>query len=117
MKEEKLGWQKAEPVENFYAKYDPNKNPPNHEATIPNQIEKEVKAFSSALCVTNEDNQNLTPSNKELLRWHFRLVHICFQHVQWLIRTGRLKVQRNSKAVANCEGTKCAACKFVKGHR
>ena len=54
MKEEKLGWQKAEPVENFYAKYDPNKTPPNHEATIPNQIEKEVKAFSSDLCVTNE---------------------------------------------------------------
>ena len=37
--------------------------------------------------------------------------------MQWLISTGRLKVQGNSKAVANCERTKCAACEFEKGHR
>ena len=61
--------------------------------------------------------KNLTPSHKELLRWHFRLGHIGFQNVQWLILTGRLKAQRNSKAVANCERPKCAACDFGKGHR
>ena len=66
--------------------------------------------------VTNEDNQNITPSQKELLQWHFRLGHIWFQHVEWLIRTGRLKVQGNSKVVANCERPKCAACEFGKGH-
>ena len=68
--------------------------------------------MKNAVCVTNEANQNLTPSYKELLLWHFRQGHIGFQHVQWLIRTGRLKVQGNSKAVA-----KCAACEFGKGHR
>ena len=66
--------------------------------------------------VTDEANQNLTPSQKELLIQHFRLGHIGFQHFQWLIRTGRLKVQVNSKAVANCERPKCAACEFGKGH-
>ena len=70
--------------------------------------------MTSAVCVTNEDNQNFTPSQKELLRWHFRLVNIEFQHVQWLIRTGRLKLQGNSKAVVNCESPKCAACEFGK---
>ena len=30
---------------------------------------------------------------------------------------GRLQVQVNSKAVANCERTKCAACEFGKDHR
>ena len=35
--------------------------------------------------------------------------------MQWLIHTTRMKVQRNFKAVANCETTKCAACKFGKG--
>ena len=73
--------------------------------------------MKSDVCVTNEANQNLTPSHKELIRWYFRLGHIGFQHVQWLINTGRLKVQVNSKAVANCESPKCAACKSVKGHR
>ena len=72
--------------------------------------------MTNDVCVTNEANQNLTPSQKELLRWHFRLGHIGFQHVQWLIHTGRLKVQGNSKAVANCERPKCAACEFGNGH-
>ena len=64
--------------------------------------------------VTNEVNQNLTPSQKQLLRWNFRLGHIGSQHVQWLIQTFRLKVQGNSKAVANC--AKCSDCEFGKGH-
>ena len=70
----------------------------------------------SAVCVSNEANQNLTHSQKELFQWHFRLGHIGIQHVQWLIRTGILKVQENSKAVDNCERPKCAACEFGKGH-
>ena len=37
--------------------------------------------------------------------------------MQWLIRTWRLKVQGNSKAVTNCERPKYAACDFGKGHR
>ena len=48
-------------MEKVYIKYD-KKTLPTCEAIIPNQIEKEVKAFSRAICVTNEANQNLTPS-------------------------------------------------------
>ena len=83
MKEDKPSWQKAEPVERVYVKYDPKKNLTTHEATLPNQREKEAKALTNAVCVTNKANQNFTPSHKELLRWHFRLGHIGFQHVQW----------------------------------
>ena len=43
LKEEKPGWQKAEPVEEFYIKYYPNNNLPTHEAILPNQRYKEVK--------------------------------------------------------------------------
>ena len=116
LKEDKPGWKKAEPVERVYVKYDPMNNLPTHKYNLPNQIEKEVKALTSAVCVTNEANQNLTLSHKELPRWNFRLGHIGFQHVQCLICTGHLKVQGNSKAVANCERPKCAACEFGKGH-
>ena len=45
LKEDKPGWQKSEPVERVYVKYDPNNNLPNHEATLPNQREKEAKAL------------------------------------------------------------------------
>ena len=115
--------QNSEPVERFYLKYDPKNNLPTHEDTLPNQntlanqIDNEVKIFASAVYVNNEANQSLTPSYKELIRWHFKLGHIGFQHVQWLIRTGCLKVQGNSKAVANCERPKCALCEFGKGRR
>ena len=44
------------------------------------------------------------------------LVHIGFKHVQWLIHTGRLKAQVNSKAVTNCKIPQCAAREFGKGH-
>ena len=36
--------------------------------------------------------------------------------MQWLIHTGRLKVQGNSKGVANYESPKCADCEVGKGH-
>ena len=61
LKEDKTDWQKAETVERVYVKYDQKNNLPTHNATLPNQREKEVKALKSAVCVTNEANQNLTP--------------------------------------------------------
>ena len=61
MKEDKTGWQKVEPVDKVYVKYEPNNNLPTNEATLPNQIDKEVKALASYFCVTNEANQNPTP--------------------------------------------------------
>ena len=61
-KEDKSGWQKDEPAERIYVKYDPKKKLTNHEANIPNQRDKEVKELENVVCVTNEDNQNLTPS-------------------------------------------------------
>ena len=94
LKEYKPGCQKAKPVERFYVKYEPKKNLSNTKANLLNLREKEVMELTSAICVTNEDNQILTPSQKELLLWHFRLGHIGFQHVQRLIRTVRLKVAR-----------------------
>ena len=53
MKEDKPGWHKAGPIERVYVKYDPKKNLATHETTLPNEREKEVKAFTCADCVTN----------------------------------------------------------------
>ena len=67
MKEDKPGWQNDEPVERVYVNYDPKKPLPTHEANLPNHRDKETNALKSDVCVTNEANQNLTPSQKELL--------------------------------------------------
>ena len=62
LKEYKPGCQKSEPVERVYVNCDPKNNVPTHVTTLPYQREKEVKELASAVCVTNEANQNLTPS-------------------------------------------------------
>ena len=53
LKEDKPGWQKANPVERVYVEYYPKNNLPNHEATLHNHRDKEVKALASAVCVVN----------------------------------------------------------------
>ena len=42
LKEDKPGWQKAEPVDRVYVKYYPKNNLPNHEDTLPDQRDKEA---------------------------------------------------------------------------
>jgi Reverse transcriptase (RNA-dependent DNA polymerase) len=70
------------------------------------------------LCVTDSTNQNITESQKELLRWHFRLGHIGFASVQILLRTGVLAISDGMKALhraaAKCELPRCASCQFGK---
>ena len=82
MREDKPGCQKDEPVERVYVKYDPKNNLPTHKPTLHNQREKDFKALTSAVSVNNKANQNLAPSQKDLIRWHFKLGHIELQHVQ-----------------------------------
>ena len=53
-------------MERVYVKYEPNNNLPTHKSNLHIEIEKEFKALTSAVCVTNEDNQKFTSSQKEL---------------------------------------------------
>ena len=74
LKEDKPGWQKAEPIERFFIKYYSKNNLPTHKSILPNHREK-VQVIVNAVCVTDEANQNFTRSQKELHRWHFRLTY------------------------------------------
>ena len=97
LKADKPGCKKAELIERFYVKYDSKYYLPTHEAILPKHRNKDVKVLASTVCVTNEANQNLAHSQKELLQWHFRMGHIGFQYFQWLICTERLKLQENPR--------------------
>jgi hypothetical protein len=77
-----------------------------------------AKALALKGCVTDEVNQNLTSTQKLLLRFHFRLGHIGFQHVQWLGRQGLLGpegVTMGNKS--NLTVPKCTVCQFGKQGR
>ena len=54
-------------MERVCIEYGPNKTLPTHKAIITNQREKYVKALASAVYATNKANQNLNPSQKEIL--------------------------------------------------
>ncbi len=83
-----------------------------------------VRAYSSATqtaealalrgCVTEEVNQNLTPGQKLLLRFHYKLGHLAFAAVQWLGRQGWLGPKGEKMGHQNLQAPKCAACQFGK---
>jgi hypothetical protein len=70
---------------------------------------------SANLCITDDANQNLTPSQKLLLSWHYRFGHRNLQFVQHLLR---LPVFNSAKflGAAKADLPKCAICEYAKGH-
>jgi hypothetical protein len=71
------------------------------------------------LSVVSNSNINLSEPEKELLRWHYRLGHLSFWKIQFLLRSGVLS---HSAATHRLHATarqiapppKCAACMYGK---
>ena len=67
-------------------------------------------------CVTEENNQNLAPTAKETLRWHFRLGHPGMAVARWL--ANRKLLGRFSDKIAKIQDTpKCGTCHYGKQTR
>ena len=83
--------------------------------TAVHQHFKEEKGYhnSRLFGLVHDDNINLSPGQKELLKWHFRLGHWNMPWIQSLIRKGILHVkdQRASQQESACS---CAACNLAK---
>ena len=94
-------------------------NLPVMRLTTPTDSESNVKAFNA--CVMAEANQNLTPSQKELLKWHSKLGHIDLKQVQRIMKTGALGWTPLIKAASNVDLNKtplvCGSCAFAKAKR
>ena len=75
--------------------------------------QRELQAEAMEACVLNV-NMNLTPPQKELLRWHFRLSHQGFNSLQLLLQTGHLGNSPLTRAAAKCDIPTCSACEFAK---
>jgi hypothetical protein len=81
----------------------------------PNATKDQLVALNA--CVTKEMNQNLSPPQKELLKWHYKLGHLGLQRVQALIRSGALGSHPLLRAAGTCERPLCASCQYGKAKR
>jgi hypothetical protein len=73
----------------------------------------------SALSVVGLSNTNISEPEKELLRWHFRLGHLAFKKIQFLMRTGVLGLSQaacrlHTAASKLVRPPKFAACQYGK---
>ena len=99
---------------NVSLSYNPSNCLPELSAQVPNYCNLALNACKN---VADDANLNLNVHQKELLKWHYKLGHIGFKHLQWLIRNNRIPVSGNAKLIASCDLPKCAACEFGKAHR
>ncbi|KAI2513070.1 hypothetical protein MHU86_1362 [Fragilaria crotonensis] len=97
-------------------------NLPTSEAYNATDPFKAADALVSIVNTVHERNLNLNEAEKELLRWHYRLGHVGFKKVQFILRSGVVSKTEESRRLqtAACRLTsfpKCAACQYGKQHR
>ena len=100
----------------------PQNNLPTSEAHSFKDTPIAVEALNVAISTVNTSNINLSEPEKELLRWHYRLGHMNFRKIQFLMRTGILSKSEASRRLhtASCKivtPPKCAACQYGKQHQ
>ena len=69
---------------------DPTNNLPTSQIYHYEVPEKAIEALATTLTVVSNNNINLSEPQKELLRWHYRLGHLSFRKIQFIMRTGVL---------------------------
>ncbi|KAI2508102.1 hypothetical protein MHU86_6275 [Fragilaria crotonensis] len=103
------------------ANVNPQNNLPTSEAYNATDPFKAADALVSIVNTVHERNLNLNEAEKELLRWHYRLGHVGFKKVQFILRSGVVSKTEESRRLqtAACRLTsfpKCAACQYGKQH-
>ena len=95
---------------------DPTNNLPT--ITLFRNVEKASQQLATSLyaCVADENNQNLSPTAKEALRWHFRLGHPGMGIIRWL--AGRKMLGKFSDRLTKIQDCpKCGTCQYGKQTR
>jgi Reverse transcriptase (RNA-dependent DNA polymerase)/Zinc knuckle len=98
---------------------DPKNNLPTTILYDHERTNEAAKNLAQLVTTVSEENRNLGPAEKELLKWHQRLAHIDFRKVLFLFRSGVLshgETTRRLHSTASKITTppKCAACQFGK---
>ncbi|CAB9513529.1 Retrotransposon protein [Seminavis robusta] len=96
---------------------DPSNNIPTCTGYHIEAAEEAATALHGMVTTVDPRNLNLSEAEKELLRWHFRLGHLDFRKIQFLLRSGALSqtpTKRNlhTRAAKIQTPPPCAACQF-----
>ena len=73
-----------------------------------------AEKFALSAWTTDSDNSNLTFLQKHLLKWHYRLGNLGFQHLQWICRQGWLGKSNVKIGKSNVIPPKCTSCLYSK---
>ena len=103
------------------ARVNPDNNLPTSQAHREKDLPQAAECLNSTITAVNDANVNLTKPEKELLRWHYRLGHIGFKRIQFLMRTALLTHSSNKKHLHQAaykieHPPKCAACQYGAQH-
>ena len=83
------------------------------------EVENAVAYLGQTISAVRDENLNLSPAEKELLKWHYRLGHLSFRRIQSLLRSGVFSHSESSRLLhrSACHirhPPKCAACLYGK---
>lgn len=109
-------WQFTDPIHQARIKYNHQNNLPELTGYFHDSHQEIEHSIFNAVKVTKEHNENLSRPQKDLLRLHFCLGHINMQHIQWLIRQGKVRCH-NAKSIGKIcheDLPKCAGCRYGK---
>ena len=98
---------------------DPRTDIPTSVAFLPKLLKPAIVSLNNIITTVHKANLNLTDPEKELLRWHYRLGHLDFRRIQFLMRAGTLahtaaarSLHTAASKIKQCP--KCAACQYGK---
>jgi GAG-pre-integrase domain len=99
---------KARKAENM-----PTNNTPKDKATGRHLIESFEEFKKCLLHPDYEATESLVDNpTHELIRWHYKLGHELFRHLQWMARSGILPA-----CLTNCRIPQCTACYYGKASK
>ena len=62
-------------------------------------------------CVTDKNNPQLDTRQKAFLKFHYKLGHLGFQHLRWLIRKFNVFGSKGLMAISKeCDDPLCSSC-------
>ena len=76
----------------------------------------QTDSHQTNLCITDEDNQNLTPSQKTLIHWHHRFKYKNCASIQQIFHTKSF-TSRKFESVGRFKLPKYEICQYARAHR